>query len=158
MLLRYSNFLKNDTILPFSFNGYFHFSLCSTNHPQFKMVHACDTCGVNHTRVGFLENWMGSELVKSKVIQKVEIACSSEHIRNRIGYLLWNELSLENNNVLLWFNRLCCYTILFSGKDHLHPSLYSHNYVGISDMEYLARQYVWWPKIDNDIENKNQEL
>ena len=25
-----------------------------TNHPQLKRSHACDTRGVNHTRVGFL--------------------------------------------------------------------------------------------------------
>ena len=61
-----------------------------------------------------------------------------------------NELNLENN-VLLWGNHVVI-PFCFQARvmDHvLHPT-----YIGISRPKNLARQYVWWPKIDNKIEMK----
>ena len=60
-----------------------------------------------------------------------------------------NELSLENN-VLLWGNRV---VIPFCFQSRVLGVLHS-THIGISRMKSLAQQYVWWPKIDCDIEAK----
>ena len=60
-----------------------------------------------------------------------------------------NELSLEDN-VLLWGN---CVVVPFCFQPRVMDVLHS-THIGTSRMKSLAWQYVWWPKIDSDIEAK----
>jgi len=60
-----------------------------------------------------------------------------------------NELSLKDN-VLLWGNRVVIPSCFQSRViEMLHST-----HIGMSHIKSLTRQYVWWPKIDNDIEAK----
>ena len=60
-----------------------------------------------------------------------------------------NELSLEDG-ILLWGSRVVLPT---QARDRVTEDAHSAH-IGIARMKSLTRQFVWWPKIDSDLQTK----
>ena len=110
-----------------------------------------DSSAVTSTQI---RNWTRRDPVLSEVMHMIQTGwpktCPGESYRPYFHRR--NELTVESGCVL-WGNRV---VIPPQGQSRMIENLHEMH-PGICRMKSLARSYMWWPKIDQAIENKVQK-
>lgn len=99
-----------------------------------------------HVKEGWSETYEETKDQRPVVPEKATTSGDSSEMK--AFYTRRTELSTESG-CLLWGHRV---VIPKSLRDDVMKLLHS-THMGMSAMKSLARNYVWWPKLDNEIEN-----